>query len=230
MVITLLTDFGHLDEYAGVMKGVILSILPSVQIVDLSHEIEPQDITAAAYMINAAYPYFPKKSIHVVVVDPGVGSDRELVAVSSDGHFFIGPDNGVLTQIIKSRSFDRACQIKNSDYFLSPVSHTFHGRDILAPIAAHMASGVDINHLGPAIGPEDLVHIPIRDPGILNNGGLKGYVITSDRFGNLITNISEADLLCQFPQTTWPGLEIMIGKNASGGFQIHTAMHHVKTL
>ena len=212
MVITLLTDFGHGDEYVGVMKGVILSILPSARIVDLSHEIEPWDITSAAYMISAAYPYFPERSIHVVVVDPGVGSSRQLLAVYSDGHFFIGPDNGVLTQIINSRSFDRACQIKNSNYYRSTISHTFHGRDILAPVAAHIASGVDIDRLGPAIGPAGLVHIPIHQPEILQNGSMEGYVITSDRFGNLITNISEDHLLSQFPLMTWPCLEIMIGK------------------
>ncbi|MGD9972438.1 MAG: S-adenosyl-l-methionine hydroxide adenosyltransferase family protein [Desulfatirhabdiaceae bacterium] len=219
MVITLLTDFGLHHEYVGVMKGVILSILPPVRIVDLSHGIGPQDITAAAYMIFAAYPYFPKGTVHVVVVDPGVGSHRNMIAASCGGHFFVAPDNGLLTKIVESEEFEQAVRITNTDYFLPNISRTFHGRDVFAPVAAHVASGVGLEKLGHPVQSRDLVHLLGLDPDISLDGTLKGRVVTSDHFGNLITNISEIHLMNICPKHLWHLLEITVGNHGIQGMK-----------
>ena len=140
-VITLLTDFGTDDEYVGLMKGVILTINPSATIVDLTHQISPQDIVQAAFTIYTGYHYFPEGTVHLIVVDPGVGTERRLLALKLKYHFFIAPDNGVLSLLLREKKVSALNQITNSDYFRASVSRTFHGRDIIAPVAAHLAAG-----------------------------------------------------------------------------------------
>ncbi|RKU20172.1 hypothetical protein C6500_09455 [Candidatus Poribacteria bacterium] len=192
-IITLTTDFGTSDAYVGIMKGVILGINPSVQIVDLTHAIPPQDIYEAAFSIYAAHSYFPKATIHVIVVDPGVGSDRQAIVSRTDSAFFVCPDNGVLSYLLheaenEGRHTIDAVVIQNSAYYLPEVSNTFHGRDIFAPVAAHLSLGVPLEKIGPPI--RNFVQLPIPKIDI-SGDTLIGQIIKIDRFGNLITNISK---------------------------------------
>lgn len=192
-IITLTTDFGIRDTYVGIMKGVILGINPDVQIVDLTHAIPPQDIHDAAFTIHAAHRYFPKGTIHIIVVDPGVGTDRQAIVCEIDGTFFACPNNGVLSYLLQNTDNTvevamNAIAIQNSDYFLPEVSNTFHGRDIFAPVAAHLSLGVPLTNIGPPMS--SLVEFPILTPQVSGNT-ITGHIVKTDRFGNGITNISE---------------------------------------
>ena len=191
-VITLLTDFGLQDEYIGVMKGAILSINPRVNLVDINHNITRHDIMQAALTVNASFRYFPKGSIHVVVVDPGVGGKRKAICVQQEGHFFVAPDNGVLTMVIQDAKGEKACAITNRKYFLKPVSDTFHGRDIFAPAAAHLSKGIDMLCLGQEIPLSNITRLDVPAPFISATNELVATVISIDHFGNLVTNISQA--------------------------------------
>ena len=192
-IITLTTDFGTSDTYVGIMKGVILSMNPNVRIVDLTHAIPPQDIYEAAFSIYAAHGYFPKGTIHIIVVDPGVGSDRQAIVSRTDDAFFVCPDNGVLSYLLQSvgneggQSIDSVA-IQNSAYHLPEVSNTFHGRDIFAPVAAHLSLGVPFDDIGPPVQTLVQLSIPKID---ISGDTLIGQIIKIDRFGNLITNISK---------------------------------------
>jgi len=195
-VITLITDFGMEDGNVGVMKGVICGINPCASIVDLSHDISPQDIAATAYVLRRAYTYFPQGTIHVVVVDPGVGSQRRALAVQTAQAFFVAPDNGVLTYVLQELrekgEKTRIINLTNPRYWLPQVSTVFHGRDIFAPVAAHISLGVDIDTLGEEI--EDVLMLP---PLALemDHGKIVGQVAHIDHFGNLLTNIPGSDLI-----------------------------------
>ncbi len=195
-ILTLTTDFGISDAYVGTMKGVILGINPNVHLVDLTHAVPPQDIHEAAFTIRAAYPYFPKGTIHTVVVDPGVGSDRQAIVCEIDGACFVCPDNGVLSYLLQDVDNSTELQmnavaIQNPAYYLPKVSNTFHGRDIFAPVAAHLSRGLPLADIGPRV--EKLVQLPIRIPEISGNA-ITGQIVQIDRFGNAITNISESAL------------------------------------
>lgn len=190
-VISLLTDFGLTDAHVGIMKGVILSTAPAARIVDISHDISPWGLVQAAYLIHASYGYFPQKTVHTVVVDPGVGSHRAIVALAANDHLFLAPDNGVLSLVLEKTTVATAVKVENRRFFREPVSRTFHGRDIFAPVAAHLAVGADIHQLGPPLDPSALVRLPIATPLTSETGELIGAVIDIDRFGNLITNIDE---------------------------------------
>ena len=183
--ITLLTDFGLKDPYVGLMKGVIFSINPNVHIVDVTHEVEAQDVTEGCFLIKESFPFFGKGSIHVCVVDPTVGSDRRAIVLEHDGHFFVGPDNGLFSLVIDKRS--HVYQIENKRYMLKDVSGTFHGRDIFAPVAAHLSLGLDPAALGNKV--DDPVLLPDLHPTIKGHI-LTGKVVRFDRFGNVLSNIS----------------------------------------
>jgi S-adenosyl-L-methionine hydrolase (adenosine-forming) len=185
--ITLLTDFGARDAYVGIMKGVIFSRCPAATVIDLTHEIEPGDIPAAAYILSTAWQYFPAGTVHVAVVDPGVGSMRRPLAAQAGGHCFIGPDNGVFTHVFEQAAPSRVVCIANESLFLKPVSHTFHGRDIFAPTAAALAGGAAIESLGPAVDRWQCV--TAAQPWRSDNGTLIAQVVHVDHFGNLITNL-----------------------------------------
>jgi S-adenosylmethionine hydrolase len=195
-VITLTTDFGMEDGNVGVMQGVILGLNPEATIVDLTHDIPPQNLAAAAYVLRRAYAYFPPGTIHVVVVDPGVGTDRRAIAAHSPDASFVAPDNGVLTYVIQElRAAQREVRIvnlTNRQYWLPQVSNVFHGRDIFAPVAAHLSLGVQIDALGTEL--DDIVMIPLPRPEI-HRGKITGQVAHIDHFGNLLTNIPSSDLL-----------------------------------
>src|SRR5512139_936347 len=147
-IITLITDVGIEDTYAGVLKGVILSISPSCSIVDITHQIPPQDVRAACFALSTSYAYFPQGTIHLVIVDPGVGGKRRPLLIETEDYFFIGPDNGVFTAILVNPGLKSVIEITNREYFLQEVSSTFHGRDIFAPVAAHLANGCLISRFG----------------------------------------------------------------------------------
>ena len=184
-ILTLTTDFGTVDHYAGTMKGVILRICPEAQIVDITHDIEPFAIAEGAYTIAQAWRYFPEGTVHVVVIDPGVGTARRPILVEAGGHYFLGPDNGVLSMVYLHEPA-RVRLIATEDYFLHPVSQTFHGRDIFAPVAAHLASGVAPEKIGGYI--EDPTRPAFAKPHRDRGGAWIGQIIKADRFGNLITN------------------------------------------
>ena len=186
-IITLMTDFGTSDHYVGVMKGVILNINPQVQIVDITHNIPPQDIHGAAFLIDSAYRYFPTGTIHVIVVDPGVGSERQAIVCQTETAYFVCPDNGILTHILHDEERIHTVAVENSAYFLPQVSNTFHGRDIFAPVAAHLSCGIPIGVLGSPIAHP--VQLPIPKPQVTDKA-IIGQVIWIDSFGNLVTNIS----------------------------------------
>jgi S-adenosylmethionine hydrolase len=197
-LITLLTDFGTRDAFVGIMKGVILSLAPTARVIDLSHDVPPQDIRAGALILRSAVPFFPQGTIHVAVVDPGVGSHRRAVVVETRDAFFVGPDNGLLSLAAPPESVVRAFHLTNSQYFLPRLSHTFHGRDVFAPVAAHLLRGVPPELLGPSIPTIEQLPLPLVER---TETQLTGGVIAIDHFGNLITNITEVDLL-PFPRET----------------------------
>lgn len=194
-VISLLTDFGLTDPYVGIMKGVISSVCPEARIIDITHRIAPQDVEDAAYILSASYPYFPKDTVHVAVVDPGVGSRRRIVAVKTEAGVFIAPDNGLLSLVLEEQSVLAVFCVENPDIFIHPVSRTFHGRDIFAPAAARLACGMKIEDLGDRIDDNSLVRFDFGSPpGLDEKGMLCGSIIAVDRFGNLISNIRRQDI------------------------------------
>lgn len=183
--VTLLTDFGPKDTYVGIMKGVIATIAPQAVVEDLSHGVRPQDVAEAAFLLASAYRYFPPGTIHVAVVDPGVGSARAILAMEFGGFRFVAPDNGLLGGVLRGRAPTRMVRVEEARYFLQPVSATFHGRDILAPVAAHLAAGVSVDQLGP---PHD-AHCPAPWPAPRQTQkGWEGEIIHVDHFGNCVTN------------------------------------------
>jgi len=189
--ITLLTDFGRDDVYVGVMKGVIDAINPNATIIDLCHEVPRYDVREAGYMLAESFGYFAEGSIHVAVVDPGVGSGRRAIAARAAGHCFVLPDNGLVSFVAARHWLDEIVLLENEAYFRKPVSRTFHGRDIFAPAAAHISLGVPLREFGPAVS--DPVISPIPTPRA-EDGKLVGEVIHVDHFGNLVTNIAEWDV------------------------------------
>ncbi len=190
MIITLTTDFGQSDGYVGAMKGVILSIAPETRLVDISHEIAPGDVRQAAYVLGSAAPFFPAGTIHLVVVDPGVGSARRAIAARVPQATFVAPDNGVLSVCLAeplAAGQVKCRQLSNPHYHLPHVSATFHGRDVFAPVAARLASGAFFNDLGPLV--TDPVILPILAVTPTPDGAWRGEVMHIDRFGNVITNL-----------------------------------------
>lgn len=222
-IISLMTDFGLKDGNVGVMKGVILGIAPDVTIVDLSHHINPQNVPEAALILKRSIPYFPPGTIHVVVVDPGVGTTRRPIAASLGDQRIVGPDNGLITMALKQAQ-EMGWPVKivhtdNPEYWLPEVSHVFHGRDIFAPVAAHLANDVPLQSLGK----------PIHDPVLLNlpqpertEKGWRGEVIHIDYFGNVSTNIrlehlgKPAKLSTQLRKTTISGMVQTFGERPPG--------------
>ncbi len=185
-ILTLLTDFGRADGYVAAMKGIVLSISPTLNIVDITHDVPRQDIFQAALVLKQVAPNFPAGTVHVVVVDPGVGTERRPIVVEAGDHYFVGPDNGVLS--LAAAKPRRAYHITNRDLMLERLSHTFHGRDIFAPTGAHLACSADPEQTGSAI--DDMVEIPLPQPTV-DEGTITGEVIYADQYGNLLVNITE---------------------------------------
>jgi len=194
--ITLLTDFGTTDPYVAAMKGAALSVNPDVQLVDVSHEVAPHDVAEAGYLLAYSYRHFAAGTVHVAVVDPGVGSERRILAAEVEGQVLMAPDNGLLSLALGERPAARLVNVTSARFFRHPVSLTFHGRDIFAPVAAHLTLGVDLGELGP----------PVADYERFEAGaarataeGLEGRVIHVDHFGSLVTNITREQVAALGP-------------------------------
>lgn len=190
-MLTLTTDFGLKDVYVGVMKGVIAKINPLIQVIDLTHNIPPQNISAGRFSLINAVPYFPPKTVHVAVIDPGVGTERRGCAIEFSQGFLVGPDNGLFSGVLQQFPAQKVVTLNNSKYWRTEsVSHTFHGRDIFAPVGAYLASGVPLEELGDQIQPTELKDFSLPSPQIKTDK-IIGYIQYIDHFGNLITNIPE---------------------------------------
>ena len=185
-IITLTTDFGTRDPFVGAMKGVLLSVYPGAEVVDITHEVTPFDILEGALALASACPYYPPGTIHLAVVDPGVGTKRKAVAVRAGDHFFVGPDNGILSLALAGDKRYHAVEIRNPKYRGKAVSSTFHGRDVFAPAAAHLAKGIPLARLGPEVKVLRTLALP---PVRKTKRGLEGEIIAFDRFGNAVTNL-----------------------------------------
>jgi len=217
-VITLTTDFGMADAYVAAMKGVILSINPETKLIDICHTIKPQNIPQAAFIISTAYRFFPPNTIHLVVVDPGVGTERRAIILRTPVACFVAPDNGVLSYVVQQFSNSplelepelEAVAITNPQFWRSPVSPTFHGRDIFAPVAARLSLGFPPADFGEAI--TSVTMLPLSQPYRASDGSLVGHILHIDSFGNLITNIKGDDL----PQTGQP-ITIEVGSQFVSG-------------
>lgn len=200
--ITLLTDFGTRDAYVAAMKGVIASIAPRAQVVDISHDVEPQAVAQAGFLWYCAVRYFPPGTVHVAVIDPEVGTDREILAVEARGAVFLAPDNGLIGYALRRSEVRRAVFVQRPDLYLKPLSRTFHGRDIFAPVAAHLAMGAAVAELGPEAKGYRWSSLPrerLRRRG--NVFTSRGEVLDVDRFGNVITNLT------RLPSGRWLGLD-----------------------
>lgn len=213
-LITLITDFGHKDPFVGIMKGVIFGINPHANVIDLSHGTPAQDLLAGALVLRYAAPAFPSGTIHIAVVDPGVGSKRRPLLIESEGSFFMGPDNGVLSLALEGKSVSRITHLANESYHLKPTSATFHGRDIFAPVAAYLSLGIAPENFGETVN--DFMRLAW--PKVTEaEGALVGEIIYIDGFGNLITNIRERDLSPFDPQ----GLSISVAGGTVQGIASH---------
>ena len=191
-IIVLLTDFGTKDYFVGAMKGVILSINPAANIIDITHQIPPQDIFSATFTLSACFLDFPEKTIFVAVVDPGVGSNRRSILVETEDYFFIAPDNGLLNFVFEETKNFRVFELADEKFFKHPISRTFHGRDIFAPVAAHLSNGVQTTELGSEI--QNFVRLELSKPRKISEKETEAQIIHIDRFGNLITNLKQKDL------------------------------------
>ncbi len=224
-VITLLSDFGLSDSYVGAMKGVISTICPGASIVDITHEAPPQDLLQGAFLLSTAWRFFPSGTVHVSVVDPGVGTERKPLLVQASDHFFIAPDNGILSLVLPGEDDGaapfqayqaavpqgvEAFALTDSAYWLHPVSNTFHGRDIFAPVAANLLLGAAPGDMGERV--EEMVRLAVPKP-LWQDGLLTGYVLQVDRFGNIVTNIVMQD----FAEMSG-GIEVEVGKRKISRF------------
>jgi len=205
-IITLTTDFGLKDSYAAEMKAVILSISPNVVIVDVSHEIEKFNIRMGAYVLASAAPYFPKGTVHVAIVDPGVGTRRRPIVILTNRSIYVGPDNGILSLVAAKEGIEQIRQITNKKLMMPRISNTFHGRDIFAPVAAHLSKGIPLSQVGPKI---ERIQMPsFAKPAKFKNG-LLGEIIDIDDFGNIVTDI-RAEMIKPIAKTGI--VTIMLGK------------------
>lgn len=212
-IIALLTDFGTTDPYVAAMKGAALSVNPDAQLIDISHHIAPQDVAEAGYVLAASWAYYPAGTVFAAVVDPGVGSGRRILAAEVDGRVLLAPDNGLLTMVLDVSPPTRLVAVTNEAYFRQPVSATFHGRDIFAPVAAHLTLGVPLDDLGPvADGYERLEAAAAR----LSRLAIDGEVVHVDRFGNLVTNITRDDLR-EFQGDEHTALRVHVAANEISG-------------
>ena len=208
-LITLTTDFGLNDHFVGTIKGVILDIAPEAEIIDICHAVQAFDVLDGALTIAQAYSYFPNATVHMVVVDPGVGTARRPIVLSTGRHYFVAPDNGVLSLVYAREERLQVRHIDAAHYYRQPVSNTFHARDIFAPVAAYLAKGVEVAKFGEEI--TDFVRFNAPKPKATDGNTLRGVVLKVDRFGNMITNFTPQDVPALF-QANPPAFKILVGK------------------
>jgi S-adenosylmethionine hydrolase len=217
-IVTLTTDFGDADYYVGAIKGVIYSINQNVDIVDITHQIPAHDIYSAAFTLMCASREFPRNTIHLVVVDPGVGSTRRPIMVMADDHYFVGPDNGVFSYVYQRQEVHRIVHLTSEHYFRQPVSATFHGRDVFAPTAGYLSKSVEWRMLGEEIA--DPVRFNTPTPTWISGRQVRGSVIHVDRFGNIITSVSTAELT---EEKIRAGVHVRVGKHEAARLLTHFA-------
>jgi S-adenosyl-L-methionine hydrolase (adenosine-forming) len=220
-IVALLTDFGHRDPFVGTMKGVMFGINPDLQCIDISHEIPPQRIREAAIVLSATFPYFPPRTIFLVVVDPGVGGMRRPIVVETAEHLFVAPDNGILGPALDQSEVRCVIHATATRYFRQPISRTFHGRDVFAPLAAWLSRGVEVREMGPTI--DDYQRLELPRPRVQAGGGVEGEIVYQDRFGNLSTNITEAWVTEIWGPPPWQGVEAHIKASVIRGLDSHYA-------
>ncbi len=191
-IVTLTTDFGVSDHYVACMKGVILQAAPATYLIDVTHQIERHDVVHAAVVLRQVFEYYPRGTIHVVVVDPGVGTTRRLLALQYSGQTILSPDNGIVSLVHRDMQLMEIRGVENQELFRRHVSSTFHGRDVLAPVAGFLASGGAISSVGPPVAQLEILNLP--KPVMLSDGGIEGQILYKDTFGNLISNIGRDDL------------------------------------
>ena len=201
-IITFTSDFGRREHYVGAVQGAILNICPRARIVDLSHELTPHGILEGAFTLLGAYSYYPANTVHLAVVDPGVGSARRGIIVCTDRYHLVGPDNGIFSMIYRREKVGKVVSIESETYFRKPVSPTFHGRDIFGPVAAWLACGTDVREFGPEV--QDYQRIDLPSPRKVGETRLEGAILQIDRFGNAITNISPEEVQSLLPGETRP--------------------------
>ena len=201
-IITFTSDFGRREHYVGAVHGAILSICPRARIVDISHELAPHEILEGAFTLLGAYSCYPAKTVHLAVVDPGVGSKRRGIIVCTDRYRLVGPDNGIFSLIYQREKVGKVVSIEREAYFRKPVSPTFHGRDIFGPVAAWLACGTEVGEFGPEV--QDYQRIELSSPRKIGKTRLEGAILWIDRFGNAITNISPEDIRSLLPGGTRP--------------------------
>ncbi len=192
-LITFTSDFGTREQYVGAVKGVLLSTNPVAEVVDLSHEVPSHDVLAGAFTVVGSCPLFPSGTVHLVVVDPGVGSERRAIIASTERHQYVAPDNGVLSLLMDREKFSRVVSVEAEHYFRQPVSSTFHARDIFAPVAAYLSKGVDILKFGPEISDYKKLVLPPQKQ--LDDGSIEGFILHIDKFGNATTSFTPAELV-----------------------------------
>jgi len=217
MPIVLLTDYGNTDGYAGVLKGVIHRISPETSVIDLTHEIAPFDIIQGGFVLYQAYRYFPRQTVFVAVVDPGVGSERKPLLIQTENYYFIGPDNGLFTLVLHSEKIERIVHLTNPKYFLKSPSSTFHGRDIFASAAAHLANSTLLENFGEEI--DTYQRLSEFSPRV-SGKEIVGIVISVDRFGNAVTNLTRSLLAERFPELSF---SVKVGKRLVKEMKTHYA-------
>jgi len=211
-IVTLTTDFGNRDPYVASMKGVLLSLNPALRIVDISHEIGPQQILEAGFTLARAFPVFPAGTIHILVVDPGVGTSRKLLLARTENHFFLAPDNGALGPVFEEEPPREVVCVSAAHHFRKQVSSTFHGRDILAPVAARLSRGTALAHFGEPV--TEWVPSPVPQPTRAGDGRLQLQVVAVDRFGNVVLNLKESSFAAARGASTSVPFSLEIGGKA----------------
>lgn len=220
-IITLLTDFGTRDHFVASMKGVMNNIHTPLNIIDISHDVQAHDILEAAFLIRSCFSCFPMRTIHVVCVDPTVGSNRKAIMVATENHYFIAPDNGVLSLIYDAEPVSQVVEISAEHYILPDASKTFHGRDVFAPAAAWLAKGTDMLNFGDPV--ENYNKLPLPKPKMVGDSLLKGAVLHIDRFGNLITNITREDYTQAREKVPGDVFKVAVGKQEISGLKEYYA-------
>jgi S-adenosylmethionine hydrolase len=207
-IITLTTDFGQRDSYVGQMKGAALGVAPEVRLVDLCHEVPPQQVRSGAYILETGYRAFPSGTIHVVVVDPGVGTDRRMLAVEAGGHVFVAPDNGLLSRVLDRQPATAVHELRERSYFGPQTSTTFAGRDVFAPVAAWIARGVELPRLGPAVS--DPVRLPPAGGPLTPGAATRVEVVHVDHFGNVVLDVTAERLASALGQPPTEGSALRV--------------------
>ena len=218
-IITFTSDFGRREPYVGAVHGTILSVCPQVRIVDISHEIPPHEILEGAFTLLGAYSCFPAHTVHLVVVDPGVGSKRRGIIVCTDRYHLVGPDNGIFSMIYQREKARKVISIESEAYFRKPVSPTFHGRDIFGPVAARLACGTDVSDFGPEVSDYQQIEIPSAHK--TGETKLEGAILQIDRFGNAITSISPKDVRSLLPGGTRPRSFVVGGQEITAHYRYY---------